>query len=238
MTLFNNITCHRCGYSIISQEHIPCTIGKNKLIEKEKQMNETGNTGIGDGGNNGPGVFGFSGPRGEQSPCSHPECYKPNIKCPGCNRTWIMKVQEDLPFAYYDSLDKTKRHFNEEGAISILLNEGILFCNDSKLVGYKFVKDDSEKGFHTVDGEIEDYNVVLYVNCNDLFYWGTADAEGLKTTELKELYDMWYHDNHWGSSKWCCKKRNLQPQVPVKEDMIKQGVWEEWMDKLPEPEPS
>jgi hypothetical protein len=118
----------------------------------------------------------------------------------------------------FGKLSDGTEYCHEELALSILLREGKLFCNTGKFQ--------------------EDETVVLFVNCNDLFYWGTADAEHFTTEDISELYKMWEKDNLWGTDKWCCKHRNLQPQVPVKEDMKKQGVWEDWMDKLPEPEPS
>ena len=140
----------------------------------------------------------------------------------------------------FGKLKDGTEYCNEELALSILLREGKLFCNSRKIIEIKFVKDDSPQGYHTEDDLEGDKKetVILFVGCNDLFYWGTADAEDFTTADIPELYRMWEKDNLWGTDKWCCKKRNLQPQVPVKEDMKKNGSWEDWMDKLPEPEPS
>lgn len=107
----------------------------------------------------------------------------------------------------------------EESMIAELLEDDVLFCNERDYLW------DGEKGGSTV---------VLYVNCNDLFCWGAADAEDLPLDEVKNLYDMWEKDKVWGSDKWCCARRNQQPQDPVIEKMKEQGVWEPWMDELPQ----
>jgi len=121
---------------------------------------------------------------------------------------------------------------NEELALSILLKEGILFANSRKFVGIKFVPDNSKKEFHCEDGEIKEETIVLFVICNDLFAWGTADGENITLEEIPNLYKSWANDKHWGVSKWCCKKRNLKPQKPIIEDMKKDGVWDSEMEKL------
>ena len=108
------------------------------------------------------------------------------------------------PYMHYG--DKT--YFDEGTAIAVMLLEGDL---------YVWIKDNA---------------TVIYVLCNDLFAWALADGEDLPYDEIEPLYKMWKADPKWGSAKWCCKQRNMQPQPPVKKDMIKDGVWEEWMDRL------
>lgn len=78
----------------------------------------------------------------------------------------------------------------------------------------------------------------VFVSCNDLFYWACADSEDINFGEVEDLYRHYLNDNKWGSWIWCCKHRKLQPQVPVKADMIKDGVWTDELEALPEPAPS
>jgi hypothetical protein len=70
----------------------------------------------------------------------------------------------------------------------------------------------------------------LWVNCSDLFAWGTADAEPITTQELSELYKASL--SLGGVDKWCCKKRGLQPQRAVAKDWKERGLWEPWLDDL------
>ena len=49
---------------------------------------------------------------------------------------------------------------------------------------------------------------------------------------------MWRNDKMYGVDKWCCKRRSMQPQEPIRDDMKKANAWEDWMDKLEVPAPS
>ena len=80
---------------------------------------------------------------------------------------------------------------------------------------------------HSHDG------LTAYVNCNDLFFWGCADAEPLRHEDIKEVFLMWHNDRKWGVLKWCCAKRNVQPQRPIRRDMVKDGAWDDAMAGLP-----
>lgn len=106
---------------------------------------------------------------------------------------------------------------NEELALSRLLAAGVLFCN----TGY------------FGDGEQRESTVVLFVNCNDLFAWASADAEAFTCTDIASLYRAWASDKQWGVCKWCCRQRNQRPQTPVEAAMRKAGVWDEGMEALP-----
>jgi hypothetical protein len=127
-------------------------------------------------------------------------------------------LDEDRVFA---KMDDGKEVCDEEIALSILLKENVLFANS-----FRFLYDNEDT--------IQPETIVLFVNCNDLFWWATADAESIRIDEVSDLYKMW-SDKKWGSMKWCCKKRKMQPQEPIKIDMKKDGVWESWMDKLQDP---
>jgi hypothetical protein len=149
---------------------------------------------------------------------------------------WIDDV-----FLEYDTKEGEHVRFCvEEKALSILLAEGLMFANSRNYVEHEWVPDEANPGKYkktekyTMEGE----TIVLFVNCNDLFWWACADSENVTLDEVPELYMAWKKDKSWGISKWCCKKRNMMPQLPIREDMKKEGVWEEWMDKLQDPGPS
>lgn len=113
-----------------------------------------------------------------------------------------------------------EERYDEDLALAILLKESILFSNEASFS-------------YTFEGKIYNEKTTgLFVNCNDIFAWGCADAENLPYDQISILYKMWKDDNKWGFAKWCCKIRNQQPQSPVKKDMIKDGSWDEEMDKL------
>lgn len=81
-----------------------------------------------------------------------------------------------------------------------------------------------------------DESTCVYVNCNDLFAWGCADAEPLPHDEVVPLFMLWHENARWGSTKWCCFRRNEQPQAPIARDMKAAGVWCGRMEALPENE--
>ena len=117
-----------------------------------------------------------------------------------------------------------KESCDEDKILSILLKDGVLFSNEGEITGY--------------DGGIKTHTVVLYVLCNDLFYWACADAEPIRYHEIGQLYKAWEANKNWGTDKWCCMKRNLQPQEPIVEAMKKDGFWDEELEALPIPAPS
>lgn len=114
--------------------------------------------------------------------------------------------------------------FVEESAVIELLANDVLFINS--------------RNYICLDGTTKSETLVLFVACSDLFYWGTADAETLSYSELKEFYNAWKSQGNYGVMRWCCIKRNLQPQKPIKEEWIKSNKWDSILDSLPEPEPS
>jgi len=119
---------------------------------------------------------------------------------------------------YFFTMKDGTEYCNEEECLAKLLFDGILFCNTGKFNG-------------------ED-TVVLFILCNDLFYWGTADGQAFTTVDIGPLMKMHLEDPDWGAQKWCCLKRNLRPQVPVIEFMKKQGKWTPELEALPAPPPS
>lgn len=85
-----------------------------------------------------------------------------------------------------------------------------------------------------------EYTAAIFVNASDIFAWGSADGEPIKTadgdpgSEIIALYKCWKENEQWGFAKWLCLKRNEQPQRPVKEKMIESGVWNDQLEALPE----
>lgn len=111
-----------------------------------------------------------------------------------------------------------KEHFNEEQALAVLLQAGELFANSRRYLG--------------LEDEPYPETIVLFVICNDVFAWGCADAEELPLHELVNLYKMWRAEKGWGTTKWCCKRRNQKPQGPVEKKMREVGKWDAMMDGL------
>lgn len=55
--------------------------------------------------------------------------------------------------------------------------------------------------------------------CNDVFAWGTADAESVGDDELQFVYDIYKKYKEVGIDAWCSLKRNkLEPQQPYLEE--------------------
>lgn len=115
--------------------------------------------------------------------------------------------------------------FDYVEALLIMLREDV--CHFGS--GYHPDKQLSPESFITIG---------VYVGCNDLFYWASADAECVSFPEVEDLYRSWLDDPKWGAWVWCCKRRKLQPQAPVKRDMIEDGVWTGELEALPVPAPS
>lgn len=78
----------------------------------------------------------------------------------------------------------------------------------------------------------------LHVNCNDLFYWGTADCEAVTACYgSRDESDFWrlYHmtrtmDN--GSDVWCCLQRGMRPQTPIEKEWREAGLWTDELEAL------
>lgn len=84
------------------------------------------------------------------------------------------------------------------------------------------------------EGDDEEDKINIYVMCSDLFAWGCADAEDVTSEQIPDLYKFWKEDGTgWGSDKWVCVQRNMQPQRPIKDSWIQSGIWDEKMQALP-----
>lgn len=112
---------------------------------------------------------------------------------------------------------------DEEKALAYLLNNNCCFLNTIKV---PFSKK-------------EQYTTIIYVNVNDVFCWGCADAEPISNndgeypSEIMDLYKQHIKNNKWGLEKWVCLKRNMQPQFAIKRDMIADNFWDIELESLP-----
>lgn len=118
-----------------------------------------------------------------------------------------------------------KDFFDEGKALAYLLDKGYLFSNSRPYIENPW--DDKDKW------EIGSSTIVLFVLCNDLFYWASGDAESITINELPDFLEHILKEK-WGADKWTCKKRKLRPQQPIIERMKEDGVWDADMEALPE----
>lgn len=65
-----------------------------------------------------------------------------------------------------------------------------------------------------INEELSLINKKLYVLCNDLFYWATADAEEITLEEIPELQACLKTSEKHGGLLWACRKRGMRPQQP------------------------
>ncbi len=83
---------------------------------------------------------------------------------------------EDLAGSFVDKDGKTHTWFDENMALGLLLLDEVLFCNQRKYV--------------EVDGTITQSITVLFVLCNDVFLWGSADGEPLLNSDIEPLFSL------------------------------------------------
>ena len=124
--------------------------------------------------------------------------------------------------------------FDDKKALAYLLEQHIVFLNTRPYIENSY--DPKEKW------DISPHStIVVFVNCNDLFAWGVADAEDISSCNHKpdmktnELYRLLSYvlDDEYGVERFCCEKRNQRPQEPIIEQMKEKGVWNEWWETLP-----
>lgn len=72
----------------------------------------------------------------------------------------------------------------------------------------------AQHGLHLDIHWNEDLN--FYVGCNDIFFWGCADAEDIENQEDVDLFEKSIEDvgtdNVWASYLFCARKRKMRPQ--------------------------
>lgn len=104
---------------------------------------------------------------------------------------------------------------DEEKLLAILL-DGVLFTN----------------AFKNREGK---YSTYVFVNANDIFAWGCTDAELLPHSEISNLYKL-HKQFKYGSIKWCCIQRNMQPQAAIIDAIKEAGEWDDVFENLPKNE--
>lgn len=71
--------------------------------------------------------------------------------------------------------------------------------------------------------EAKEHPIRCFVNCNDFFYWGTADGEEVTPENIDVLEEAFrevvetpevdiYYESYWGAMVFCCKMRGMRPQ--------------------------
>ena len=123
---------------------------------------------------------------------------------------WHTSKRPDGSLLFPDK-PETERHFEEDRALARLIAEEVCSTNE-----HWWKKDWPEEARKTF---------AIFVNCNDIFAWGCADAEPLQHDEIQDLYDHWIKDRNLGPAVWCCKKRRQMPQAPVRKAIEAAGIW-------------
>lgn len=106
--------------------------------------------------------------------------------------------------------------FDRERALALMLMNEVVFLNNNWWK--KEWPEEAQKA------------ISINVNCNDVFAWASADAEGLPYSEVETIYKMWRKDPDWGPAVWCIIRRKEMPQRPVEDSIRKAGVWD--LDRL------
>ncbi len=54
--------------------------------------------------------------------------------------------------------------------------------------------------------------IYAFVLCNDLFFWGAADGEEIKESDIPDVVQAYKDSKFHGEILWCCRKRKMRPQ--------------------------
>ena len=63
----------------------------------------------------------------------------------------------------------------------------------------------------------QEFKIRFYINCNDYFYYASADAEEVEPYEIPELYFIVRHLGFDGVNAWAARKRGILP-LPIYQD--------------------
>jgi len=133
-------------------------------------------------------------------------------------------MMKEVTIRHEDIFDKDGEYYYELKALAWLLANDYCFINTLEVTGY---------------GGYKSKTVCVFVNCSDTFAFATADAEPITNdenegSEIIELFKLIQEKSYHGATKWVCKRRNMQPQKPLKTKMIKDGAWDDELENLPE----
>ena len=82
----------------------------------------------------------------------------------------------------------------------------------------QFIITDND-GYWAGPGNLEG-TLTVSVNCNDLFYWATADLEHIESDADVELFEQCLKiDDLYGPTIYACRKRQMRPQNCVLKTM-------------------
>jgi hypothetical protein len=129
---------------------------------------------------------------------------------------WSVYKDEEGNRKYPDKEDTFE--FEDEKALALLLLNDVVFLNNN------WWRKDWPKDAKKM--------ISINVNCNDVFAWGCADAEGINYSDLEDLWDHFEKDPISGPTIWCIKKRKEMPQRPVEKKIREAGIWD--LDKIKE----
>lgn len=119
----------------------------------------------------------------------------------------VGKIEQE----YVDTKGETRKIFQEDAALAILLLDDQVFLNDHWWE--KSWPEDAKR------------RTSLNLNCNDVFAWGCADAETIDFKDIEPIYQFWKKDPVWGTAVWCMIRRNQMPQRPVEKKIRDAGIW-------------
>jgi hypothetical protein len=119
------------------------------------------------------------------------------------------------------------------------------YCNENIALAYLLINDicflnvvDVSKIFPNFYKE-PTYTTVVYVACNDIFHYASADAECLSNSdgdsdsEIIVLYKMVKENPKYGFIKFCALKRKMRPLPEIIQWMKDDNYWDEQMEALP-----
>jgi hypothetical protein len=132
-----------------------------------------------------------------------------------------MQLGKNIYYNYKELTVYENGFFREHVALAILIMEDVCCLGDAK----------THYNNESIAG--------VYVNCNDVFAWASADAEPITfgdydpDGEIESLYKLWTIHDFYGPVKWCCMKRKMRPQKALEIQMKAAGFWDTELERLP-----
>lgn len=135
------------------------------------------------------------------------------------------------------------------GAVSVIDESQILnedYYNENLALAYLLVNDICFLNNVDLSKQMPQYykeptcTTCVYVNCNDTFYYASADAEcvsnsdGDADSEIIALYKMVKESPKYGYAKFCALKRKMRPLNEIVKWMKDDNYWDEQLEALPE----
>jgi len=129
-----------------------------------------------------------------------------------------VKVTIDPDQLFWVSSVTGKEHCLKDECLSLLLaEEGLLFVGTPKTC---FFEDQAGQA-------------ALWINCNDTFGYGCADAEPLLHSEIGPVTKLYLQWGCHGVIKWVALRRKERPIPEIVEHMKKDGHWDAELEAIP-----